>query len=85
MEYTRKLADFCAGVSLERLPDEVVDKAKLCVLDYVANVYGSLELDAVKNILGYVKSLGEGGTTCLGCGFSAPINEAVPPMLAPTR
>src|SRR4030042_3366858 len=77
MEYTRKLADFCAGVSLERRPAEVIDKAKLCVLDLFANVYGSLELDAVSRVVSYVRSLGGPETaTALGCGFKTGVNQA---------
>ena len=77
MEYTRKLAEFCAGVSLERLPAEVVDKAKLCVLDFFANVYGSLELEAVSRIVSYIRSLGGPETaTALGCGFKTGIHNA---------
>ena len=45
MDYTPRLAAFCANVALADLPDDVVHKAKLCLLDYVANVYGSLELE----------------------------------------
>ncbi len=77
MEYTRKLADFCAEVSLERLPDEVIDKAKLCILDLFANVYGSLELEAVSRVVSYVRSLGGPETaTALGCGFKTGIHNA---------
>jgi 2-methylcitrate dehydratase PrpD len=77
MEYTRKLAEFCAGVSLERLPAEVVDKAKLCILDFFANVYGSLELEAVSGVVSYVRSLGGPETaTALGCGFKTGIHNA---------
>jgi 2-methylcitrate dehydratase PrpD len=77
MEYTRKLAEFCAGVSLERLPAEVVDKTKLCVLDFFANVYGSLELEAVSRVVSYIRSLGGPETaTALGCGFRTGIHNA---------
>jgi len=77
IEYTRKLAEFCAGVSLEHLPVEVVDKAKLCVLDFFANVYGSLELEAVSRVVSYIRSLGGPETaTALGCGFKTGIHNA---------
>ncbi len=77
MEYTRKLAEFCAGISLERLPPEVVDKAKLCILDFFANVYGSLELEAVSGVVSYIRSLGGPETaTALGCGFKTGIHNA---------
>ena len=74
---TRRLAEFCAGVSLERLPAEVVDKAKLCLLDFLANVYGSLELEAVSRVVSYIRSLGgPEAATALGCGFKTGIHNA---------
>lgn len=78
MDYSKTLSDFCHELTYDKLTADVVEKAKLCILDYVANVYGSLELDAVGRVVSMVKSLGgEGPVTCLGCGFSAPILEAV--------
>jgi len=75
--YTRRLAEFCAGISLERLPAEVVDKAKLCLLDFFANVYGSLELEAVSKVVSYIRSLGGPEVaTALGCGFKTGIHNA---------
>ena len=78
MDHTRKLAAFCADVEYDRLPPEVVLKAKLCLLDYVANIYGSLELAAVGQVIDYIKSLGTPGpATVLGCGFKTDIHHAV--------
>ncbi len=77
MEYTRKLAEFCSAVSLPLLPPEVVQKAKYCVLDYIANIYGSLELDTVRQIAAYIRSVGAPGKiTALGCGFKTDIHHA---------
>lgn len=77
MNYTQKLAEFCAGLSYHNLPAAIVDKAKLCLLDYVANVYGSLELDAVRQLVDYIKTLETGGTvTVLGCGFKSDLHHA---------
>ncbi len=77
MEYTRKLADFCAAVSFDRLPADVTDKARLCVLDFIANVYGSLELEAVSKVVSYVRSLGGPEiATALSCGFKTGIHNA---------
>jgi len=75
--YTRRLAELCAGISLERLPAEVVDKAKLCLLDFLANVYGSLELEAVSKVVSYIRSLGgREVAAALGCGFKTGIHNA---------
>jgi 2-methylcitrate dehydratase PrpD len=77
MEHTRKLAAFCAGIRLDRLPREVIQKAKCCLLDFLANVYGSLELDAVSRVVSYIRSLGGPETaTALGCGFRTGIHQA---------
>lgn len=77
MNETRRLASFCAGVTFDRLPRDVVEKAKHCILDYIANVYGSLELEAVSRVVSYVRSLGGPETaTALGCGFKTGIHHA---------
>ncbi len=77
MDYTQKLADFCVDATYDSLPGDVIEKAKQCVLDYVANVYGSLELDAVNRLVDYIKSLETGKTsTVLGCGFKSDLHHA---------
>lgn len=70
MEYTQKLAEFCAGISFDNLPADVIEKAKLCILDFLTNVFGSLELDAAKSVKSYIEAQGGPTTaTALGCGF----------------
>ena len=77
MQYTKELSDFCSGISLDTLPAEVVHKAKLCILDYLANVYGSLELDAVAQVVSYIRAQGGPPTaTALGCGFRTGVRDA---------
>ncbi len=77
MNYTRELAAFCADLSLESMPADVVHKAKLCLLDYIANIYGSLELDATQAVVEYVRLLGGRETaTALGCGFRTGLQSA---------
>ena len=77
MEYTRELVRFCSDISFEKLPGDVRHKAKLCVLDYVANIYGSLELDAVRSVVDFVRSLGgPKAATALGCGFRTGVQNA---------
>ena len=78
MDYTRKLAEFCASLNYDLLPAEVVHKAKLCLLDFVANVYGSLELEAVEQVISYVRSIGAAGpVTALGCGMGLDLHHGV--------
>jgi 2-methylcitrate dehydratase PrpD len=77
MNHTRNLAAFCANLSYDQLPKEVIEKAKLCILDYIANIYGSLELDAVRRVIDHVRSVNaDGASTVLGCGFKTDIHHA---------
>lgn len=76
MEYTRELARFCAGVSFDDLPEEVLRKAKLCVLDFVANIYGSLELEVVRRVIDYYRGQAGTGVSVLGCGFKTNVRDA---------
>jgi 2-methylcitrate dehydratase PrpD len=77
MNYTRQLAEFCSQVTIDRLPAPVIEKAKQCVLDYVANVYGSLELNAVKRISEYINTLSSAqDASVFGCKFKSDIHHA---------
>ena len=77
IDYTKQLAKFCSAIKFEDLPHEVIHKAKLCVLDYVANVYGSLELEAVTKVITYISSLKTcGNASVLGCDFKTDIHNA---------
>src|SRR5512136_237226 len=77
MDYTKTLVKFCSELAYDSLPDEVKRKAKLCILDYVANIYGSLELDAVRSVVDFVRSLGgPESATALGCGFKTGLQNA---------
>ena len=74
MNHTMKLADFLSGLTFGDLPEEVVCKAKLCVLDFVANVYGSCELEVVNRTAAYIKSLeNQPAVTVLGFGFKTDL------------
>lgn len=77
MSATKELAEFSAALSLASLPAGVIEKAKLCLLDYIANIYGSLELEATRSVVEYVRSLG-GPEICtaLGCGFRTGLQGA---------
>jgi 2-methylcitrate dehydratase PrpD len=77
MEYSKTLVKFCSELEFDKIPEEVKHKAKLCVLDYVANIYGSLELDAVRAVVDFVRSLGgPEAATALGCGFRTGLQNA---------
>ncbi len=77
MDYTQRLVRCCSELSFNTLPSDVTTKAKLCVLDYVANIYGSLELDAVRQVVDFVRTLGgPESATALGCGFRTGLQNA---------
>lgn len=77
MEYTRKLAEFCSSVAYKDLPESVILKSKQCILDFIANVYGSLELEPVHRIAQCIKSLGNApNSTVLGFGFRTDMQNA---------
>jgi 2-methylcitrate dehydratase PrpD len=77
MDHTEKLAAYLAELSFADLPPDVVHKAKLCLLDYIANVYGSFELEATGKVVAYVRSLGGPAVaTVLGGGFKTDLHHA---------
>jgi len=77
MDETRRLAAFCAALRLEDVPAEVALKAKLCILDFFANIYGSLKLAAVRSVVEYCRSLGGPEQAhALGCGYLTSVNTA---------
>ena len=77
MDHTIKLADFLSSVTFSNLPEEVIYKAKLCILDFVANVYGSSELEVVNRTAAYIRSLeNQPAATVLGFGFKTDMMGA---------
>ncbi|MDP8221787.1 MAG: MmgE/PrpD family protein [Candidatus Lernaella stagnicola] len=77
MDETKKLAEFAASISFDDLPPAVVEKTKHCVLDFCANVYGSLQIEAVQQVIEYIRALGGPPTaTVLGAGFATGQHQA---------
>lgn len=77
MDETRTLAAFCADLAYENLPAPVVEKAKLCVLDVLANVYGSFELEAFSALVPLFRNgRGPEVATAIGCGFKTGLRDA---------
>jgi 2-methylcitrate dehydratase PrpD len=77
MDHTRKLATFCADLTYEQIPADVVEKARCCILDFIANVYGSLTLEPVKQTIAYIRSLSAGNiASVFGAGFKSGIHAA---------
>ena len=60
MSYTAELANFCAGLTLSEVPQDLVRTAKRCVLDFLGCVLGSLWMeDETQRLAGYVRGLRE--------------------------
>ena len=77
MNESRKLAEFVASIHYDQLSAAVVEKAKHCLLDFFANVYGSLQIEAVAKVLSRYRELGEvGKATVLGAGFTTNLSQA---------
>ncbi len=77
MNYTRELAEFTANVSYDKIPKTSIEKAKLCLVDYIANVYGSLKLEAVQKVIDFMTSINQGGfSSVLGTKLSTNMTIA---------
>ena len=89
MSSTRTLASYLSGLRFEDLPQEIVDKAKLAILDAVGNCIGGYPLALSRTFLDLAGSLGGGRpeATLVGDGgrVSAPAaafgNAALTTML----
>ncbi len=85
LEETRRLAEFCLRLRWEDLPEEVRRRARICALDFLANVYGSLELAEARAVAEYVRSLRAAPeAAALACGYrtAAPLAALVNGTLA---
>lgn len=77
MDYTKTLAEFCSALSFNNIPESALQKAKLCLLDYIANIYGSLKLEAVQKVIGFMSSINQGGSSSVfGTDISTNITNA---------
>ena len=78
MNHSKTLAEFCTQLQFNDIPGDVVAKAKLCILDCLANMYGSRRIEAVRLIAGYIKKIGERPrASAFGWNFrTSPANAA---------
>lgn len=78
MELSRLLGDFIHTTSFSRLPDEVVEFTKLCVLDYLGSALAGAKEKPVQIIDRYVKEMGgEPHSTLFTGGKSSVANAAL--------
>ena len=67
MEYTRRLVDFLHGLRPESLPDEVLDRARYFLLDYLAVAIRGSREDSARAVQRMVQRTGAAGcATVLG-------------------
>lgn len=71
---SKKLAEFVAEMRLERLPREVVEKAKLCVLDTVGVALAGSRLTSARVARAFaVEHAGEGSCTIIGSANTSSV------------
>lgn len=77
MNHTELLAEFCMELKFENIPLDVIAKAKLCIMDCLANIYGSCRLEAVHDVAHYIKKIGERPrATAFGWNFRTSLTNA---------
>lgn len=75
--YTRKLAEFCAGLRYEEIPPWAVEKIKWCILDNLGIILGATQTRFGQAILEYTKQLGDREeATILGFGLKTSSRSA---------
>ena len=75
--YTKKLADFCAGLRYEDIPQEVVTRIKWCILDNLGIILGATRTRFGQTILEYTQLLGDQEqATVLGVGLKTSARSA---------
>jgi 2-methylcitrate dehydratase PrpD len=76
---TKQLAELIHSIKIERIPPAVLHKAKLCILDYIADTIAGIgsKLPSVEIILKHVVSKGAiGEATIIGTRHKVPQTEA---------
>jgi len=74
---TQVISEFMCNLSFDKIPKEVVDTIKNCVLDSVGNILGGLNTSETKAIRSAVMVDGEcGGATILGIGKKVSVANA---------
>ena len=79
MKYAEKIAEFATGFHFDRIPSQVVERAKLCTLDLLGVAIAASKEPTVAAGLEYVRSFqGESSSTIYVCGQkSSPAHAAL--------
>ena len=77
MDYTDRLARFCAELTYEQLPEEVLSKTRKCIADYCAIVVGARKIGVSSKVVEFVRQNGkEGPSSVIGYGFKTSSSMA---------
>lgn len=53
------LIEFLMNLKFDKIPQEVVEKTEICVLDFLANIFGGSQLEEGRQIADFVRGLGD--------------------------
>lgn len=75
----RQLADFSLGLTLDQVPEDVVDHARLCILDACGIALASSTFDFARRSLAGIQALAdsEGTYPVIGHSLKLPLRDAV--------
>lgn len=73
---SRQLAEFAARASLEEIPGEVRQRAKLLLLDAVGAAFASTRFDFARKALAALGAMGSGKSTVIGMSATLALRDA---------
>lgn len=78
MTYSRKLADFLAGLRFGDIPQDAIDQVKKITLHVIGASIGALPIDQTQKVIGYTQSVGgqEEATIWGSNGQKVPVQAA---------
>jgi 2-methylcitrate dehydratase PrpD len=76
MNVTRKVAEFAVETEFKDLPMDVIEKVKLCVLDFMGCALGGSREKEIEVLANLVKTGGVEESTIIGFGFKVPMANA---------
>jgi len=77
MEQTKKLAEFVHDTNFHDIPQDVIEKSKYSILDWLGSALGGIHDDASKVIIEYAKEFGGNGkATVIGTNLKTDVEHA---------
>ncbi len=72
-----KLAQFAAGLTYDKIPSAISQRAKHLILDAIGIAYASGKFDFARCALAGVEHLGQGSSDVFGLGRQLPLRDAI--------